>query len=117
MTHLKRGTLWIEEQALSGRGECGETRDTSGSGSRGKLPHKTITSLKQSEMRTRVTFVFVLGHNFHYQQKVLNRSCFVTPLSSQLSWSILKLDGGKMDKVLWILPYMYKKPASANKLI
>ena len=63
MTHLKRGTLWIEEQALSGRGECGETRDTSGSGSRGKLPHKTIISIKQSEMTTNLLFVFVLGAN------------------------------------------------------
>ena len=94
MTHLKRGTLWIEEQGPIWwrEGECGETRDTSGSGSRGKLPHKTITSLKQSEMRRNVLFVFVLNSNFHNQQRVFKRSCLAAPLSLQLSWTNLKLD-------------------------
>ena len=64
---FEKGTLWIEEQGpirwRERQGECGETRDTSGSGSRGKLPHKTIISLKQSEMTTNLLFVFVLGAN------------------------------------------------------
>ena len=38
------------------------------------------------------TFVFVLNPNFHNQQRVFKRSCFVAPLSLQLSWTNLKLD-------------------------
>ena len=82
----------MRNKALSGGGECGETQDTSGSGSRGKLPQKTITSLKQSEMRTKVTFVFVLGPNFHFHQKVFRRGSFAATLALQLSWTNLKLE-------------------------